>query len=286
MSMPDHALIYAACGLSVFPIYGLTDRCCDCGNPDCSSPGKHSTVAGGFKSATTDFETILCWRTASPKANIGIATGAVSGIIVLDVDVGQGKDGLASLKEVESRYSPIPKSATVRVGGDGWHFYLRAPSVEVKDSAGRLAKNIDIRGCGGYVIAPLRSIFLETAMCGKTLIHYFHDLPDMTEWWIKELASHQQPTENANAANIVGAPLSFMNGGSRNNKLTSVAVCLHQRHGLDANAMFEMVYPVNMAAQNPLHEGEVRAVVNSVAKYPAGGRSELLPDVWTVSGVI
>ena len=154
VSILDHALEYAACGMAVFPIHGVTDGACDCGKSDCTSPGKHPRVSGGCKSATKDIETIISWWTANPTSNIGIATGAVSGIIVIDVDIGPGKDGLASLREFESRHAPIAKSATVLTGGGGRHFYMRAPSVEIRNSAGTLAKNIDIRGDGGYVVAP------------------------------------------------------------------------------------------------------------------------------------
>ncbi len=152
--MLDHALEYAACGMAVFPVNGITDGFCDCGIPECNSPGKHPTFTGGFRSATTDTETITDWWTIKPNANIGIATGAVSGIVVIDVDIGPGKEGLASLAELECRFSPIPKTVTVRTGGGGWHFYLKAPLCDIKNSAGKLARNIDVRGDGGYVIAP------------------------------------------------------------------------------------------------------------------------------------
>ena len=73
--MLDHALEYAGCGLAVFPVYGVADGVCDCGYSDCSSPGKHPRVAGGFKVATSDIQTITEWWTTYPNANIGIATG-------------------------------------------------------------------------------------------------------------------------------------------------------------------------------------------------------------------
>lgn len=163
MIMRDHALGFAADDVPVFQIWGVIEevvlaevirRLCGCGDPDCSRPGKHPMVAGGFKAATTDVETITRWWTANPNANIGIPTGKVSGLVVVDVDIGPGKDGLASLKELEGRFFPISKGVAVRTGSGGLHFYFRAPSVDIKSSVSKLAKHIDIRGEGGYIIAP------------------------------------------------------------------------------------------------------------------------------------
>ncbi len=148
------ALEYASRGWAVFPVHGVTGGRCDCGKAECSSAGKHPRVAGGFKVATTDTDIIKAWWLHNPNANIGIATGPVSGLLVVDVDMGDQKGGLASLHDLEANHGPIPKDMAVRTGGGGWHFYLEAPPISIKNSAGKLAKNIDVRGEGGYVVAP------------------------------------------------------------------------------------------------------------------------------------
>lgn len=97
MIMLKHALDYAARGWAVVPLHGISEGRCTCGKPECRSAGKHPRISGGCHAATTDPETIEQWWRTYPDANIGIATGKVSGLIVVDVDAGEGKTGFESL---------------------------------------------------------------------------------------------------------------------------------------------------------------------------------------------
>src|SRR5262245_28545135 len=92
LSMLDAALAYAHRGWSVLPVHTVTNGQCTCGNVTCASPGKHPRTAHGVKDATSDEATIRQWWSQWPKANIGIATGAISGLVVLDIDPRHGGD--------------------------------------------------------------------------------------------------------------------------------------------------------------------------------------------------
>ena len=83
----DAALDYALKGWPVFPLHSIgPDGICTCGQPDCGSPGKHPRTSKGFHDATTDPEQIRAWWKTWPAANVGIRTGAESGVFALDVD--------------------------------------------------------------------------------------------------------------------------------------------------------------------------------------------------------
>lgn len=154
MTTLEYALTYAACGWAVFPVYGILAGQCACGNPDCSSPGKHPMTSNGCKAATTDIKQITDWWSHNPDTNIGIATGSASGLVVVDVDDGEGKVGSKSLRKLESDFEPLPREFVVRTGGGGLHIYLTSPHKEIRNSAGKVADNVDIRGENGYVVAP------------------------------------------------------------------------------------------------------------------------------------
>lgn len=154
MSILEHALQYADRGWSVFPVYGIENGQCTCGNSDCSSAGKHPMTSGGCKDASIDPAQVNEWWRCNPKANIGIATGQVSGLVVIDVDDGVSKQGFESLQNLETRNEPLPRDFVVRTGGGGLHIYLAAPENNIRNSAGKIAPNIDVRGDGGYVVAP------------------------------------------------------------------------------------------------------------------------------------
>jgi hypothetical protein len=151
-SLCDFALYYAASGLAVLPVFEpLPGGLCACGKPDCNDVGKHPRIAGGFHSATTDLDLICEWWAMWPDANVGIATGARSGVVVIDVDPDRG--GLEALDALVAEAGPIPDSAVVHTGGDGLHYFLHVSDRPVK-SRNNFRAGIDIRGDGGYVVVP------------------------------------------------------------------------------------------------------------------------------------
>src|SRR5262245_35962911 len=117
----DAALAYAAMGMAVFPAHTITARAgCSCSRAGCGSPGKHPRIKEWQVRATTDPAIIRSWWTRWPDANVCIATGEMSGVLVLDVDARHG--GVESLKAFEQQHGPLPPTPTVRTGGDGLHF--------------------------------------------------------------------------------------------------------------------------------------------------------------------
>jgi Bifunctional DNA primase/polymerase, N-terminal len=117
------------------------------------SPGKHplgALVPRGLEQATTDPTVIDAWWSAHPAANVGVRTGSRSGLVVLDVD---GEAGAASLRSLVARHGRFA-AVWVRTGSGGWHAYFSRPEHEVRNSTGRLGPGLDVRGDGGYVVAP------------------------------------------------------------------------------------------------------------------------------------
>ncbi len=128
------ALAWAEQGFSVFP----------CGNG--GERHKRPLVKGGFKSATTDRAQIEAWWRKFPHALIGMPTGDITGIGVLDLDKKGSKDGYAAVPDWES-LSP----AIARTGSGGAHLYFRADEA-LRSTTG--ANGVDVRGNGGYAIVP------------------------------------------------------------------------------------------------------------------------------------
>jgi hypothetical protein len=131
------ALRCAAQGWRVLPLHRAENGNCACARGEaCPHPGKHPRTLHGVKDATTDRKQIKAWWEKWPKANVGIATGAPSGIFVLDVD---GAAGKASLKELEAEHGRLPRTVTVKTG-NGRHLYFRSAGGRVGNSAGRLGQ--------------------------------------------------------------------------------------------------------------------------------------------------
>lgn len=142
--MIEHALRYATHGWAVFP-------CQPRGKTPCGHLAPH-----GVKDATTNTDQIHAWWDAEPQANIGLATGRESGVIVIDLDGDRAEDAYGRLLAAHGPPGEpwCTDGASVRTGS-GWHLYLRPPKlVDIRNSASKIAPGIDIRGEGGYVIAP------------------------------------------------------------------------------------------------------------------------------------
>jgi len=146
-TLGEVALGYAGRDWRVFPLHGVEGGACTCGKDGCSSPGKHPRTPSGFKDATTDEGTVRDWWRQWPQANVGIAAGRASGIVVVDIDPRHGGT-LEALGDV-------PETARVQTGSGGWHLYFRYPTAaDVPNSTNKLAPGVDVRGEGGYVVAP------------------------------------------------------------------------------------------------------------------------------------
>ena len=74
-------------------------------------------VPHGFLHATTNPKTLQQWWTIEPTANIGIRTGAISGLFVFDIDPRNG--GNQSLSTLEARYGRLPETLQALIGGGG-----------------------------------------------------------------------------------------------------------------------------------------------------------------------
>jgi hypothetical protein len=110
---------------------------------------KRPLTAHGFKDATSNPDE-LRRIFANPKATmIGMPTGEITGVVVIDVDVKDGRPGMEWLNENSHR---LPQTRTIRTGSGGLHIYLRWPGQMIRNSAGKIAPGIDIRGDGGYVV--------------------------------------------------------------------------------------------------------------------------------------
>lgn len=151
----DYATVHH---LAVFPCYEIVGGDCACPKDHrsrdaygvCGSPGKHPRTAKGFQDATRDAVTIKRWWMRWPQAHIGVATGAMSGIVVVDIDPRNG--GEEALHDLEDTHGKLPVTPHALTGGGGSHFiYLRPKAAHVASRP--MARGVDIKADGGYVIA-------------------------------------------------------------------------------------------------------------------------------------
>jgi len=106
------ACTYAERGWRIVPLYWITCGGCSCPmGKNCRTPGKHPMVTNWVAEARTDRPTIEAWWSATPLANVGIVTGAMSGLVVLDIDPRHGGDD--NLIEMQQSYAALPETPLV-----------------------------------------------------------------------------------------------------------------------------------------------------------------------------
>lgn len=252
--MVTHALGYAENEWSVFPLAGKVPYA-----------GSH-----GHLDATTDPAQISQWWTERPNSNIGLATGQVSGVLVIDQD---GPAGERSLRELEETYGPLPDTRTARSGRDetSRHFYFEMPSDGTIRSRGGIAPGIDCKANGGYTVLP-PSIHPQSKRAYDWLSDEDEPIASLSDPWLR-LLTDAKPTSGYIATNTL-APARIIagekGGSGRNDALTREAGRL-RRIGWEADEMFGALAAFNKSrCEPPLGDAEVRKIANSVARYEPG----------------
>lgn len=137
-TLADAALRYANLGIPVFP---------------CVPGGKQPLTSNGFHDATSSTGTVHNWWQRNPDANIGLPSGAVTGVVVVDVDVHAEASGFEAFERARSDGLADGWGWFVRTPSGGLHAYYPAADGEQRSWQAPRAR-VDFRGDGGYVIAP------------------------------------------------------------------------------------------------------------------------------------
>ena len=231
-----------------------------------------SLVPHGVKDATCDVERIAAWWGRCPNANIGVATGSASGIIVVDIDGEAGERSLMRLGD-----GPLPPTLTAQTGR-GRHLYFSLRNGEHVACA-RLAPGLDLKGEGGYVCAApsihpsgKRYRFAPGAASPAPLLAWLlrngeaerkapaHPAPDLAALplpqWAKKLIREGVPK------------------GERSDELWRVLRSCVKR-GISREVIVSMLMdPANGLSEKPREKGEawLRAEITRAGKKPDTGQ--------------
>lgn len=96
-------------------------------------------------------ETLRNWFRRNPERNVAVVTGALSGLVVVDVDPRHG--GKESLRQLEREHGKLPDTVESMTGGGGRHLYFAHPGGEVHNRT-NIEPGVDLRGDGGCIVAP------------------------------------------------------------------------------------------------------------------------------------
>ena len=221
-------------------------------------PDKKPYTQHGFLDASTNLEAIADWWRRWPDALIGVPTGKVSGVVAVDVDPAGG----AWHREHADRLGCGRVHQTRR----GHHLLYRAPeAVEIRNSASQIARGIDVRGAGGYIIWWPAHGFEAVG-----------DLADLTEPppWLLELLVRPAASTPSGPESSATTAAGMVGAGQRNEFLSREAFRL-RKQGMEPTQILDMVRTLNrLVCEPPLEDEELEAI--------AHGKKRVLPDAVTV----
>ena len=252
------ALAYAAQGWSVIPI---------------EPHGKRPLVGWReFQYRRAEAGQVEAWYRRWPAANVGVVTGRISGLVIVDIDAAHG--GFESLDALQASTGPWPATVEAVTGGGGRHLYFAHPHAPVANRVA-IRPGIDVRADGGCVVAPpsLHPSGRRYAWAGGRAPGQVRVAPLPIP--IREQARHAEraghPPAYWRALIHEGIP-----EGRRNNTLASLTGHLLRR-GVDPDVTLELMLAWNRThCRPPLPDGEVVSVVDSIRRLhdgDAGGRA-------------
>lgn len=247
----DAALQYATeYGWAVFPV-----------SPTTKKPiPKH-----GCKDAKKDPGAIRAWWTRFPEASIGIATGSISQLIVIDEDIDEDKglEGYQEVKQWERDNGSLPDTVTAITGRGGYHLYFHYDGTDIGNRTGIL-EGVDVRGEGGYVIAPPSTHPNGTEYAWEEAPDEINlaELDDTVRKFL-QIGKEKQTAERFQLPNIIPA-------GSRNSTLYRMA-CSMQAQGISDEAIMAAVVETNKKnCYEPLPDAEIAQIVRSALTHQKG----------------
>lgn len=211
-----------------------------------------------FQKRRASEEEIKAWFKQWPDANIGVVTGKISNLLVLDIDAKHGRNS----KEFKTSITVCSNT-----GGGGEHIFFQYPDFEVHNSAGILfGLGVDIRAEGGYIILapslhPSGNHYEWKEFCSPYDLEPT-EIPD----WLKDKL--QERSKGGSEKLYQKDPL-LVEEGTRNETATSVAgkIISETHKELRSTIGWNKMKEWNSLTPNPLDEEELKTVWRSVCKY-------------------
>lgn len=264
VKMEGHALAYGRRGWRVLPVWWpkFAGICACPKGAGCPSTAKHPIIQNWQNEATNNMEQIKTWWSRYPHANIGVATGRISGFSVLDIDNGHG--GNDSVQILIKRHGRPDATLVSLTGGGGRHILWKYQ--DGHKCGQNLKPGLDVRSSGGYILAP-------PSLHSSGIRYRWHEqghprnveLATAPEW-----ANNLLCGVNNHSGNYEPPPEGPIPEGTRNRTLFRHA-CRFQRLGVTDEELANRTQDLNKKmCQPPLGTREVETIICSALKYQKG----------------
>ena len=228
--------------------------------------GKTPSIKGWPQRATCDLSQLEAWAAQFAGCNWGATTGPESGFFVVDLD---GAAGFEWLKSQADAGNGLPETWSTRTAR-GLHLYFSCPDgVDIRNSTGKLAVGVDIRGAGGYVIVP-PSVHPDGTR--YAIVDDRCPVSPAPPWLLGLLCD---PTPATTRPRPAVPSFEIIPEGRRNDTLTRQGGYLRRKGQSQAEIEAELLQANQRRCSPPLPDAEVSRIAASVARYAVGGPDPL-----------
>ncbi len=248
-------------GFAIIPLHGVTaSGGCTCGNPNCTSVGKHPATLHGIKDATKTAEGYKALCKGRRNLNVGIVTS--DDFFVTDIDGLVGEEALAKA------CPNLPKTLTCKTGRGRHLFFRRPKGVRIKSHP--VLPKVDCKADGGCVVGAgsrhasgnLYSWVDPNAPIAdapEELLALVCDPP-------RDLSKKPTKAENTNrsfAPHRAPATAALMSSEGGRNQTIFDSACQLRREGRTEEEIFAIL---RLRAEPDFPEDEIRRTIKSAIK--------------------
>lgn len=253
-SLADAALWYASRGFAVFPL---------------KRGSKLPATPHGHKDATCDTDGFAeRWG----DRNVGVACGSASGgLLVIDCDVSEDKDGCESLRAWERLNTELPDTWMANTPSGGVHYLYRLPAgASVRNSVSQ-ELGVDIRCDGGYIVAPPSKL-----PNGEYVFEQHPDDYDLAEADATVMAFVEWLQKRS--SDVQGGPYELpevIASGGRNDELYRYGCSLRAKETPALDIIERLGTANRTRCKPPLPEDEMGKLIDSVLSLASGCSPEV-----------
>jgi hypothetical protein len=244
-------------------------------------------VRNGIYRASDHHADVAAWWSQDKAANIGVATGSRSRLLVIDLDVKRGEDGPDNFARYMRGYALPDGVPNALTPSGGWHLWLRLPHGVTVPERPSILPGVDIKGEGGLVVAaPSMVMKHPRADPGETVYSYPVpyrwqmgcpcSAPMAPTWlidWVRAAPDRSGEARSGNGDSPdlevlarTGIPI-----GLRNYILYRLACAQFRRHGIGNDGWNRVTWDLNRVLartdQTDFTDGELRTIMASARRF-------------------
>jgi len=152
---------------------------------------KNPLLENGLYGASNDLGVVTEWLKRWPDANYAVRCGKDSGVVVVDVDVSNGKEGDVQLRNLMDKYGPLPKTCVQRTSSGGFHLFFKYDEAK-EPKKSKLDQHIDFQAENAYVLIYPSHIGDSGYVWMDGRSPWEYDIAELPDWIYEVTASSKK----------------------------------------------------------------------------------------------